>query len=58
MDQWPTKVWAGGSGMDTKRDTSDLDPDDRARLRAMIEAELAANPDTDSDLWDLLVEAA
>lgn len=44
--------------MDTSRDTNDLDPNDRATLRAMIEAELASNPDTDSDLWDLLLEAA
>jgi len=31
---------------------------DRLTLRAMIEAELAADPDTDSHLWDLLDEAA
>lgn len=44
--------------MEAKRDTRDLDPADRAEVRAMIEAELAADPDTDSDLWDLLLEAA
>jgi len=42
--------------MDTKRDTRDLERTDRRTLslRELIEAELMADPDSDSDLWDLL----
>jgi len=44
--------------MESKRDTGNLEATDRATLRALIEAELAADPDTDSDLWNLLLDAA
>lgn len=44
--------------MDTQRDTRDMVAADRLTLRALIEAELASDPDTDSDLWDLLQDAA
>lgn len=49
--------------MDTKRDTRDMATIDRptfpvATLRDLIEAELALDPDTDSDLWDLYEDAA
>lgn len=44
--------------MESKRDSRDMAEADRLTLRALIEAELAADPDTDNDLWDLLDEAA
>ena len=43
--------------MDPCRDTLDLDEADRLAILELIELALALDPDTDSELWDLL-EAA